>query len=162
MGELIEVEGIKVPIGNHKNKTIIIGCDHRGFEYKRKIIDLFEEKNYVVKPSEKEITPVEEFNFRKYAVGRLGIEAMLKTGQCLIDVGTYSTERCDYPAISNEIGRIISLDRTYNTVGLGICGSAIGILIPAQKHWGVYAANQALPTPRRRKRRLHGPYAGPV
>ena len=35
MGEIFEVDGgIKVPIGSHEGKTIIIGADHRGFELK--------------------------------------------------------------------------------------------------------------------------------
>ncbi|MBI2044605.1 RpiB/LacA/LacB family sugar-phosphate isomerase [Candidatus Pacearchaeota archaeon] len=73
------------------------------------------------------------------------IEALKYKNYQLIDVGTFSSARCDYPAISNEIGRLVSEDYYYNTVGIGICGSGIGILIPASKYRGVYSARCLTP-----------------
>jgi len=105
MGEIILVEGIKIPIGSHESKKIIIGSDHRGFDHKNKIIKALQLKDYQ-----------------------------------LTDVGTFSPERCDYPEISKEVARIVCLDLDYNTVGIGICGSGIGILIPASKYKGIYVA----------------------
>ena len=109
MGSIIEVESIRVPIGTHESKTIVIGSDHRGFRYKCLII--------------------EELKLRSYT---------------LIDVGTGSAQRCDYPPISDEIGRKLS-ENPNNQVGIGICGSGIGILISASKHNGVYVARCLTP-----------------
>lgn len=110
MKKIIQVEGINIPIGSHKGKIIIIGSDHRGFEYKKKIIKVFKIKKYQI-----------------------------------IDIGTSSSERCDYPSISDDLGKLVSKDVKYNTVGIGICGSGIGILIPASKHKGVYVARCLTP-----------------
>jgi len=70
MADLLYVGDIKVPIGTHEGKTIVIGADHRGYDYKNDIID--------------------ELSRRFYHI---------------VDVGTYSPERCDYPEISDRIGR---------------------------------------------------------
>jgi ribose 5-phosphate isomerase B len=104
MDTTILVDGIEVPIGTHKGKTIVIGSDHRGFEYKESIVRKLKEKGYEIE-----------------------------------DVGIFSKEKCDYPLISEKIGKNISQDYL-NRVGIGICGSGIGILIPASKHKRVYAA----------------------
>jgi len=103
--EIISVDGIRVSIGSHENKTIIIGADHRGFIHKTKII-----------------------------------EALKLKGHKLIDVGTFSPERCDYPIISDKIGKLVEEDLGFTKIGIGICGSGIGILTPASKHQGVYPA----------------------
>lgn len=63
----------------------------------------------------------------------------LRSQYNVISIGTNSSERCDYPLISDELGRKISED-PLERVGIGICGSGIGMLIPASKHRGVYAA----------------------
>lgn len=104
MVETIVIDNIKVPIGNHEGKTIIIGADHRGFELKERIKKKLIEKDYNVE-----------------------------------DVGTFSNERCDYPAISEKIGKLVSED-SIDRVGIGFCGSGIGTLIPASKHKRVYVA----------------------
>ena len=57
----------------------------------------------------------------------------------ITDLGTFSPERTDYPIISDELGKHVSSVPDQN-VGIGICGSGIGILIPASKHPGVYPA----------------------
>lgn len=72
------------------------------------------------------------------------IDELKRKGYQILDVGTYSPERCDYPAISDEIGREVSED-PYGRAGIGICGSGIGILIPASKYRGVYAARCLTP-----------------
>ncbi len=105
-------EGLAVPIGNHRGKTIVIGSDHRGVNYKEKLGD----RIYQLIP---------------------------ERGYRLIDVGTSSAERCDYPVFSEEIGKEISASSgsgEFKVVGIGICGSGIGIIIPAGKYPGVYAA----------------------
>ncbi len=71
--------------------------------------------------------------------------AMLQEeGYRIRDIGTYSAERCDYPAISDRIGRLVS-ESGCGAVGVGICGSGIGILIPASKHRGIYVARCLTP-----------------
>lgn len=104
MSKILTFEGIKVPIGSHKGKLIVLGADHRGFKFKNEL---------------------------EYHLEMAGYE--------VVDVGTLSPERCDYPSFSDAIGRLVSED-PYTSVGIGICGSGIGILIPASKHKGVYAA----------------------
>lgn len=56
------------------------------------------------------------------------------------DIGAHMSERCDYPRLSSDLGRMISQDFMCDTVGIGICGSGIGIGIPASKWPGVYVA----------------------
>lgn len=101
---IIEKQGVKVAIGSHENKKIVIGSDHRGYNLKEQLKDF-----------------LKQFS------------------QNIIDVGTNSTERADYPIYSEKIGNEISKD-PLNTVGVAICGSGIGIAIPASKFKGVYAA----------------------
>lgn len=109
MGKTICVDGINISIGSHEGKTIVIGSDHRGFNYKERIIGLLGGKGYQ-----------------------------------LIDVGTFSLERCDYPIISSNIAKLVSED-IYNKIGIGLCGSGIGILIPASKYKGIYVARCLTP-----------------
>lgn len=61
------------------------------------------------------------------------------------DVGTYDEKRCDYPLFSGKIGSEVSQDRELSTIGIGICGSGIGILIPASKYQGIYTARCLTP-----------------
>jgi ribose 5-phosphate isomerase B len=103
MPGIIETRGYAVPVGTHEDRTIIIAADHRGFDYKSRIVKELESRYDIV------------------------------------DIGTHSTERCDYPPISDKLGRPISR-YPCERAGIGICGSGIGILIPASKHRGVYAA----------------------
>ena len=60
------------------------------------------------------------------------------------DLGTNSPERCDYPPISDALGMKVS-ESWQDSVGIGICGSGIGILIPASKHRTVYVARCLTP-----------------
>jgi len=110
MVKFIHAKGVTVPIGSHEGKEIVIGSDHRGFEYKARIKDALADKGYQ-----------------------------------LIDVGTFSSERCDYPIISYNIAKLVSEDSNHGRVGIGICGSGIGILIPASKYEGVYVARCLTP-----------------
>ncbi len=54
------------------------------------------------------------------------------------DLGVYTPERADYPPLSQALGRFVG--NSFYTVGIGVCGSGIGIVIPASKVKGVYAA----------------------
>jgi RpiB/LacA/LacB family sugar-phosphate isomerase len=66
------------------------------------------------------------------------IKNEFKKNYKIIDVGTNSEDRCDYPFFSNEIGKFVSEDHL-NKVGIGICGSGMGIIIPAGKHKTIIA-----------------------
>lgn len=54
------------------------------------------------------------------------------------DVGTYSEERCDYPDFGAAIGRAVASGEA--DLGVGVCGSGIGIAMAANKIAGVRAA----------------------
>ena len=61
-------------------------------------------------------------------------------------VGTYSDERCDYPEISQKIARRVAEHiREFDAVGIGLCGSGIGMAIPASKYPGIYVASCITP-----------------
>jgi ribose 5-phosphate isomerase B len=55
-----------------------------------------------------------------------------------LDVGTNSTESCDYPLIADKLSEVI-LNKQADIGGL-ICGSGIGISIAANRHKGIRAA----------------------
>jgi ribose 5-phosphate isomerase B len=73
------------------------------------------------------------------------VNHLTERGHQVIDVGTNSGERCDYPAISAKIGLRVAEDIMYSRIGIGICGTGIGILIPASKYPGVHAARCLTP-----------------
>ena len=56
----------------------------------------------------------------------------------VIDVGTYSEERTDYPEFGAEVGRLIARGEAKR--GVLVCGSGIGICIAANKISGIRAA----------------------
>ena len=55
-----------------------------------------------------------------------------------LDVGTNSTESCDYPLIADKLSEVI-LNKQAD-IGVLICGSGIGISIAANRHKGIRAA----------------------
>ena len=55
-----------------------------------------------------------------------------------VDVGTNSTESCDYPLIADKVVETI-LNKQAD-LGVLICGSGIGISIAANRHKGIRAA----------------------
>ena len=59
-------------------------------------------------------------------------------GYNVTDVGTYSTDSCDYPDIAHSLCEKI-LDGS-NRLGILICGTGIGMSIAANKHVGIRAA----------------------
>lgn len=55
-----------------------------------------------------------------------------------LDVGTYSSDRCDYPIYASKVAALVAggnADR-----GILICGSSIGMAIVANRYHGIYAA----------------------
>ena len=86
-----------------KQNKITLGCDHAGYELKKKVIDHLQER---------------------------GIE--------VIDVGTHSTDSCDYPAIAHAVCKNIQDGVT--ELGILVCGTGIGMSMAANKHRGIRAA----------------------
>lgn len=60
-------------------------------------------------------------------------------GHEVIDVGTFSVERADYPDFGVAAARLVSNGTV--DFGIVICGSGIGITIAANKVSGIRAAN---------------------
>ena len=68
-----------------------------------------------------------------------GLAELLRgLGHEVNDVGTHSEERCDYPDFGAAIGRAVTSGQS--ELGVGVCGSGIGIAIAANKVAGVRAA----------------------
>ena len=84
-------------------KKIVIGCDHAGFELKKKVVDHLAEMGYEV-----------------------------------IDVGTDSTESCDYPIFAHRLCKTIQSGEA--PLGILICGTGVGMSLVANKHKGIRAA----------------------
>lgn len=59
-------------------------------------------------------------------------------GHEVVDCGTDSTERVDYPDFGAAVGRAVALGDA--AAGVAVCGSGIGICIAANKVAGVRAA----------------------
>lgn len=56
----------------------------------------------------------------------------------VFDVGTHSTDSCDYPQIAHELCKNIQDGTT--ELGILICGTGIGMSMAANKHRGIRAA----------------------
>lgn len=82
-------------------KTIAIGADHRGYEYKQLLKEQL--SNYTI-----------------------------------IDVGTDSKERCDFPVPAQAVCQAIQDGKA--EYGILLCGSGIGMSIAANRFSGIYAA----------------------
>ncbi len=104
--EYIGYKGIKVPIGTHEGKNVIIGADHRGLTKKEGV------KRYFAR-----------------CLNSFSLE----------DVGTYSEESCDYPVIAENIARAFRGGKK-KAVGIGICGTGLGMSMVAGKIPGFYPA----------------------
>lgn len=65
------------------------------------------------------------------------IDVIQNLGHELLDLGTFSSERVDYPDFAEKAGRAIingDADR-----GVVICGSGVGVTITLNKMKGIYA-----------------------
>lgn len=56
-----------------------------------------------------------------------------------MDVGTYSTQSCDYPVIAKQAAELVASGEADR--GIIVCGSGIGVCIAANKVKGIRAAN---------------------
>ncbi len=56
----------------------------------------------------------------------------------VLDVGTHSTDSCDYPQIAHELCK--NIQEGVTELGILICGTGIGMSMAANKHRGIRAA----------------------
>ena len=61
-----------------------------------------------------------------------------KTGYEVEDLGTYTSDSCDYPDYAHKVAEKVLADPA--SKGLLVCGSGIGISIAANRHPGIRAA----------------------
>ena len=66
------------------------------------------------------------------------IEHLKERGVEVIDVGTHSTDSCDYPAIAHEVCK--NIQNGITELGILVCGTGIGMSMAANKHRGIRAA----------------------
>lgn len=66
------------------------------------------------------------------------IEHLNKKGYEVIDVGTNSTESCDYPNFAAAVCQ--NIQKGVTELGILICGTGIGMSMAANKHRGIRAA----------------------
>ncbi|HEY2744314.1 MAG TPA: ribose 5-phosphate isomerase B [Polyangia bacterium] len=89
------------------------------------------------------------YNLKQYLKDRL-----TAWGHEVEDVGTHSTDSCDYPTFGVAVGkRVVAVFESGGEArGVAVCGSGIGISIAANKVAGVRAALVTEPTAARLSR----------
>lgn len=107
----LNVGKLEVPIGSHEGKTIVIGSDIDGLEY----------KNAVKKALN------QDYSFLDFGV-------FYPNGVSNRHLKDYS-----YETIADKIGREVNMN-PYTTVGIGICYEGDGIIKPVLKYPDVYVA----------------------
>ena len=78
------------------------------------------------------------------------IELVTRLGHEVVDMGTYSTERADYPDYADKVAKAVAANQVDR--GILICGSGVGVCVAANKTKGVracvchdaYSAQQAV------------------
>lgn len=73
-----------------------------------------------------------------YALKQTVIAHLKELGIEVIDVGTDSTQSCDYPAFAHLVCKNVQDGVT--SLGILICGTGIGMSMAANKHRGIRAA----------------------
>jgi ribose 5-phosphate isomerase B len=97
---------------SRKEYTIVLGSDHGGYDLKIQIQNYIREK------------------YDRDGKGNINI----------VDVGCYSSNRCDYPDVASLAGHKVVADQSNHTKGIVFCGSGIGISIAANKVPGIRCA----------------------
>lgn len=73
-----------------------------------------------------------------FAIKEVVIAHLKERGFDVIDVGTYSTESCNYPTFAHAVCK--NIQDGVSELGILICGTGIGMSIAANKHKGIRAA----------------------
>ena len=63
---------------------------------------------------------------------------LASAGHDVQDLGTHSTDSCDYPVYADKVCAAVLADES--ALGILICGSGIGMSIAANRHKGIRAA----------------------
>ena len=66
------------------------------------------------------------------------VEHLNARGYEVLDVGTYSTDSCNYPDYAHKVCEVIQSGEC--ALGILICGTGIGMSMAANKHKGIRAA----------------------
>lgn len=74
-----------------------------------------------------------------FALKQVVLRHLADAGHDVLDVGTHSEERCDYPDFGVAVARAVCVERTAD-LGVAICGTGIGISMAANKVRGARAA----------------------
>jgi len=85
-----------------------------------------------------------------FALKQTVIQVIKQLGHEVIDCGTYSTERADYPDFADKAAKLVAAGEAQRAVV--ICGSGVGVCITANKTKGIracvchdaYSAKQAV------------------
>jgi RpiB/LacA/LacB family sugar-phosphate isomerase len=91
---------------------------------------------------------------RGFALKNTLKRGLVARGFRVVDAGPRTPAKTDYPLIAIRIARGVGPGEGRRAVGIGICGSGIGMMIPAAKIPGVHPANPATPA-MARTTRLH-------
>lgn len=73
-----------------------------------------------------------------YRLKGLLVERLGERGHEVVDLGTHSEERVDYPDFGSAVGRAVAGGEA--DLGVCVCGSGIGIAMAANKISGIRAA----------------------
>jgi ribose 5-phosphate isomerase B len=65
------------------------------------------------------------------------VVALKKEGHAVEDLGTHTTESCDYPDYAHALAKLVVDGKVER--GILVCGSGVGMSISANKHAGVRA-----------------------
>ena len=69
---------------------------------------------------------------------KLGVKAHLESrGIEVIDMGTHTSDSCDYPVYGEKVGRAVASGEA--DLGIAICGTGVGIAMAARKVKGIRA-----------------------
>lgn len=66
------------------------------------------------------------------------VDHLKQNGYEVVDVGTYSTDSCNYPDYAHKVCEVIQNGEC--SLGILICGTGIGMSMAANKHKGIRAA----------------------
>jgi len=73
-----------------------------------------------------------------YELKKKVIAHLSERGYEVIDVGTHSTDSCDYPTFAQAVCK--NIQNGVTELGILICGTGIGMSMAANKHKGIRAA----------------------
>ncbi len=112
----LNVNNYEIPIGSHQGKTIIIGCDRDGLEYKNAVKAVLNQDHHLIDFGVFYPKDSSNFHLRDY----------------------------DYQTIADKIGREVN-ERPYDTVGISFCYEGNKIVRPVLKYPNVYVTRSLTP-----------------